>query len=66
MEKAFDRCSWEFILEGLDAIGFDNAFVKTTSASLTHTSRLGDPDPLDPSEGIRVREGTEGPAMPDP
>ena len=27
MEKAFDRCSWEFILEGLDAVGFDNGFV---------------------------------------
>ena len=26
MEKAFDRCSWEFILEGLGAVGFNNSF----------------------------------------
>jgi len=27
MEKAFDRCSWEFLLEGLSAVGFDDSFI---------------------------------------
>ena len=27
MEKAFDRCSWEFLLEGLEAVGFDASFI---------------------------------------
>ena len=27
MEKAFDRCSWTFLIEGLEAIGFDQNFI---------------------------------------
>ena len=27
MEKAFDRCSWEFLIEGLRAVGFDDTFI---------------------------------------
>ena len=27
MEKAFDRCSWDFLIEGLEAIGFDSTFI---------------------------------------
>ena len=26
MEKAFDRCSWEFLIKGLKEIGFDSTF----------------------------------------
>ena len=28
MEKAFDRCSWEFLIEGLRAVGFGTGFIK--------------------------------------
>ena len=27
MEKAFDRCSWQFLIEGLEAVGFDSTFI---------------------------------------
>ena len=27
MEKAFDRCSWEFMLEALSAVGFNDNFI---------------------------------------
>ena len=27
MEKAFDRCSWEFLVKGLEEIGFDSTFI---------------------------------------
>ena len=40
MEKAFDRCSWEFMLEALSAIGFDDNFIKFVKLAYSdHTSR---------------------------
>ena len=27
MEKAFDRCSWQFLVAGLEAVGFDSTFI---------------------------------------
>ena len=36
MEKAFDRCSWEFLKEGLHAIGFDDSFIDYISLFYSH------------------------------
>lgn len=37
MEKAFDRCSWEFMLEGLTAVGFNDRFVNYPDTFASHT-----------------------------
>ena len=36
MEKAFDRCSWEFMIEALTAIGFDEDFVAYIKLCYSH------------------------------
>ena len=36
MEKAFDRCSWEFIVDGLEALGFGNAFIRYIKLAYSH------------------------------
>lgn len=38
MEKAFDRCSWEFLTEGLEKIGygFDETFVDYVKLAYSH------------------------------
>ena len=35
--KAFDRCSWEFMLEGLTAVGFNDRFVNYPDTFASHT-----------------------------
>jgi len=37
MEKAFDRCSWEFLEDGLAAIGFGQGFIDYVLCSRTRT-----------------------------
>ena len=40
MEKAFDRCSWEFMLQALNAIGFDDNFINFVKLAYSNqTSR---------------------------
>ena len=39
MEKAFDRCSWEFLLEALDAIGFDQNFISFVKLAYSTDTR---------------------------
>jgi hypothetical protein len=38
MEKAFDRCSWTFLIEGLEAIGFDQSFIDFVKLAYSNTS----------------------------
>ena len=38
MEKAFDRCSWTFLIEGLEAIGFDQNFIDFVKLAYSNTS----------------------------
>ena len=38
MEKAFDRCSWTFLIEGLEAIGFDQSFIDVVKLAYSNTS----------------------------
>ena len=45
MEKAFDRSSWEYLVEALEAIGFDKDFigyVKLFYSCLLYTSDAAD------------------------
>ena len=55
MEKAFDRCSWEFLVEGLRAIGFGQGFVDFVELAYSH----GDP----PTRQLYVN-GFLGPSFP--
>lgn len=36
MEKAFDRCSWSFLVDSLDALGFDNSFIDFVKLAYSH------------------------------
>ena len=36
MEKAFDRCSWDYLEDALRAIGFDDDFVNYVSLFYSH------------------------------
>ena len=36
MEKAFDRCSWEFLIDALIAIGFNKGFVDYVKLMYSH------------------------------
>ena len=36
MEKAFDRCSWEFLTAGLEKIGFDDTFINYVKLAYSH------------------------------
>jgi len=36
MEKAFDRCSWEFLIDALSAIGFNKGFVDYVKLMYSH------------------------------
>ena len=36
MEKAFERCSWDFLIEGLEALNFDENFVKFVKLAYNH------------------------------
>merc|ERR1711965_830911 len=36
MEKAFDRCSWDFLIEGLEALNFDEKFVRFVKLAYNH------------------------------
>ena len=36
MEKAFDRCSWDFLIDALAAVGFDESFVKYVKLMYSH------------------------------
>ena len=38
MEKAFDRCSWQFITEGLLALGFGQGFVDSVKLAYSHNT----------------------------
>ena len=56
MEKAFDRCSWEYLHEALRAIGFDDNFIRYVKLFYSHDNpptrklamngHLGRPFPL--------------------
>ena len=39
MEKAFDRCSWDFLLEALEAIGMDQNFVNFVKLAYSDDTR---------------------------
>ena len=62
MEKAFDRCSWEFLLKGLETIGFDLPFINFIKLAYPPTST--DPTSSDhrPSRRMYVN-GFLGPAF---
>ena len=60
MEKAFDRCSWEFLLKGLETIGFDQPFIDFIKLAYAPTSP-GQPD-YRPSRRMYVN-GFLGPAF---
>jgi hypothetical protein len=36
MEKAFDRCSWEFLKEGMAALGFNQGFIDYVNLAYSH------------------------------
>ena len=36
MEKAFDRCSWEFLTEGLKALDFGDKFIQFVKLAYSH------------------------------
>ena len=36
MEKAFDRCSWEFLIKALKELGFDDAFIRYIQLAYSH------------------------------
>ena len=36
MEKAFDRCSWEFMIDALHELGFDDNFIQYVRLMYTH------------------------------
>ena len=38
MEKAFDRCSWEFLIEAMRAIGFNDSFIDYIKLVYSHES----------------------------
>ena len=38
MEKAFDKCSWDFLIDGLHAIGFDDSFVDYIKLAYNYTT----------------------------
>ena len=38
MEKAFDRCSWEFLQDALAAVGFGKDFIDYVSLAYSHTT----------------------------
>ena len=52
MEKAFDRCSWDFLIEALSALGFDQSFIDFV--------RLTYSDTAPPARSI-VANGYKGP-----
>ena len=45
MEKAFDRCSWEFLEDGLAAIGFGQGFIDYVLCSRTRTRHTANTPP---------------------
>ena len=36
MEKAFDRCSWDFLIEGLEKLGFNRSFIDYVELAYSH------------------------------
>ena len=56
MEKAFDRCSWDYLIEALPALGFGDGFTdfvklfyshdKPPTRRITMSGHAGDPFPL--------------------
>ena len=38
MEKAFDRCSWEFLIEGLEKVGFNDSFIDYVKLAYSHAN----------------------------
>eukprot|EP00966_Prymnesium_polylepis_P162663 3759290-Prymnesium_polylepis.1 len=63
MEKAFDRCSWDFLMDAIPAIGFDSNFTRYIGLMYSHSNppnrrmyingHLSDPFPL----GAGVAQG---------
>ena len=36
MEKAFDRCSWDFLIKAMKEIGYDDAFIQYVQLVYSH------------------------------